>query len=65
MKRPAFGRRQRFLPVQNILYDTYGILLVFEYFPVSTCSKRRIFSTEAYASDVRFFETLQLNEARD
>jgi len=27
-------------------------------------SKRPVFSTEAYASDVRFFKTLQLDEAR-
>jgi hypothetical protein len=31
----------------------------------SACSKRLVFSTEVYASDVRFFKTLQLDEARD
>jgi hypothetical protein len=31
----------------------------------SVHSKRSVFSTEAYASDMRFFKTLQLNEARD
>jgi len=31
---------------------------------LSVCSKKPVFSTEAYASDVRFFKTLQLDEAR-
>jgi len=30
----------------------------------SASSKRPVFSTEAYASDVRFFKTPQLDEAR-
>jgi len=31
----------------------------------SECLKRPVFSTEDYASDVRFFKTLELDEARD
>jgi len=27
--------------------------------------KKQVFSTEAYASEVRFFKTLELDEARD
>jgi hypothetical protein len=31
----------------------------------SKSSKSQVFSTEAYASEVRFFKTLELDEARD
>jgi hypothetical protein len=34
-------------------------------FAFSGYSKRPVFSTEPYASDVRFFKTLELNEDRD
>jgi hypothetical protein len=32
---------------------------------ISACSKSQVFSTEAYASEVRFFKMLELNEDRD
>jgi len=40
------------------------ILIIQRHEKLNASSKSTVFSTEAYASDVRFFKTLQLDEAR-